>query len=68
MLYAPGDSGQSFQLKEVELLAEYLSAFPEDMDIIWGLAVDENLKDGMRVTLIASSLPSPYGPGEVIAE
>lgn len=68
MLYAPGDSGQSFQLKEVELLAEYLSAFPEDMDIIWGLAVDENLRDGMRVTLIASSLPSPYGPGEVIAE
>lgn len=68
MLYSPSDESKAFQLKEVELLAEYLANFPEDMDIIWGLAVDENLTDSMRVTLIASSLPSPYSPGEMLPE
>lgn len=62
MLYTPSDAGTAFKLKEVELLADYLSKFPEDVDIIWGLAVDENLTDSVRVTMIATSLPSPYPP------
>ncbi len=66
MLYTPSDTNVAFRLREVELLADYLAKFPEDVDIIWGLAVDENLTDSVRVTMIASSLPAPAGSEGII--
>lgn len=60
MLYTPNDNGTAFKLKEVELLSDYLSKFPEKMDIIWGMAVDESLADSVRATIIATSHQAPY--------
>lgn len=41
-------------IEEMEAIQEFTQKFGSEVEVIWGIAVDDSLKDGLKVTLLAS--------------
>lgn len=41
-------------IEEMEAMQEFTQKFGSEVEVIWGIAVDDSLKDGLKVTLLAS--------------
>ncbi|RLF25924.1 MAG: cell division protein FtsZ, partial [Thermoplasmata archaeon] len=61
--------GPGMTMKEAEKAVEELHRYvPEDANIIWGIAIDPEMGDKVRVMVVAANVTSPYILGKTTEE
>lgn len=48
------DEGNSMSMREVNELRDFVAAIDQDVDVIWGVTVDNSLGDKVKITILAS--------------
>lgn len=49
-----GEDGNSMSMREVNELQDFVSSIDRDVDVIWGVAVDNSLGSKVKITILAS--------------
>ncbi len=55
--------GNPLMMEEMNALHDFMSKFSNDIEVIWGAAVDETLKEEVKVTLLATGFTINNVPG-----
>lgn len=53
-LYFSADAEDKFQMSEASELTDFISNLGEDIDVIWGVALDNSLGNKIKMTILAS--------------
>ncbi len=51
---AEGEEGNELRMDEVKYMTEFMKQFGEDLEVIWGTAIDESLKGKVKFTVLAT--------------
>ena len=54
IFFPPEEHGSSMLMEEMDEVDAFMKNFREDVDTKWGMSEDENLKDEIKVTILAS--------------
>ena len=54
IFFPPEEEGNSMLMEEMDEVDAFMKNFREDVDTKWGMSEDENLKDEIKVTILAS--------------
>ena len=54
IFFPPEENGSSMLMEEMDEVDAFMKNFREDVDTKWGMSEDENLKDEIKVTILAS--------------
>ncbi len=61
-LYFSSNADDQFKMTETSELADFISSIDEEVDVIWGVAIDDTLGDQVKITILAAgfemSLPN----------
>lgn len=55
-------------MEEVDEIHEFMEQMTSEIEVIWGITYDENLGDGVKITLIATGFNNEMVPQEVVKE
>ncbi len=54
-IYQTNDASQHLQLDEINEIRHFMDKFVDkNIEVIWGLAIDDNLKEGIRIAVLAT--------------
>jgi len=54
-IYQSNDASQHLQLDEINEIRHFMDKFVDkNIEVIWGLAIDDNLKTGIRISVLAT--------------
>ena len=62
LYFSPEDQDQ-VKMEEMNEVNEFMSKFNDDVEVIWGAAFDNSLKDTMKITILATGFGSSALPG-----
>lgn len=61
-LYFSPDEQEQVKMEEMNEVNEFMSKFNDDVEVIWGAAFDNTLKDTMKITILATGFGSSALP------
>ena len=62
-LYFSPEEQDQVKMEEMNEVNEFMSKFNDDVEVIWGAAFDNSLKDTMKITILATGFGSSALPG-----